>query len=107
MSDVKPREFWIDNRDETLDNFFLYNVKRGVMNYNFEGAIHTIEYSALEAERERSKMLVEALEFYANDGYGFKVTCEEEIGDGPRSGWIQCDDGTNAREALAKYRSKE
>lgn len=46
MSEYK--EFWIDNSNETNKNFFLYNVKRGVMNYNFDGAIHVIEYEAFE-----------------------------------------------------------
>lgn len=60
MSEYK--EFWIDNSNETNKDFFLYNVKRGVMNYNFQGAIHVIEYSAYEQANERIKELEREIE---------------------------------------------
>ncbi len=65
--DKAPREFWIDNSKEKGD-FFLYNVIRGVNNYNFEGAIHVIDYAsydALKAEVERLKLDLENM----NDVY--------------------------------------
>lgn len=54
-SEVKPREFWIDNRNQ--GDFFLYNVQRGVMNYNFDGAIHAIEYSAYQSLQKENEEL--------------------------------------------------
>lgn len=61
MSEYK--EFWIDNSNETNKDFFLYNVKRGVMNYNFQGAIHVIEYSALlEAQQEVDELKTALIE---------------------------------------------
>lgn len=60
MSEYK--EFWIDNSNETNKDFFLYNVKRGVMNYNFQGAIHVIEYSAYEQANKRIKELESYIE---------------------------------------------
>jgi hypothetical protein len=53
-----------------------------------------------EKLKEANRILCEALEFYGNDGPGFICMCEEEVGDGPMSGWVQCDSGDNARTAL-------
>lgn len=61
MSKDKAREFWIDNSKEKGD-FFLYNVMRGVNNYNFEGAIHVIEYAAYAALEAKLAECVAALE---------------------------------------------
>jgi hypothetical protein len=50
--------------------------------------------------QQANQVLRDGLEFYGNDGPGFICMCEEEVGDGPMSGWVQCDSGDNARTAL-------
>ncbi|MFM1782203.1 MAG: hypothetical protein RLZZ181_1008 [Pseudomonadota bacterium] len=45
MNKQQYKEFWIDNRFDK--DVFIYNVKRGVCNFNFEGSIHVVEHSAL------------------------------------------------------------
>lgn len=51
---TEPREFWLYYSKEGYD--VVFNENPGVST-----ATHVIEYSALEAERERAKKLVEVL----------------------------------------------
>lgn len=59
----------------------------------------------ISEERARSARLLEVLKCYANES--LSVTVTEEIGDGPMSGWVQCDDGELARQAIADYNQSE
>lgn len=63
-SKATPREFWIAGGGfNSVTKEFIYNVMKYVSNFNFEGSIHTIEYSALLEERAKSARLLEALEY--------------------------------------------
>jgi hypothetical protein len=58
MKTDNAREFWIDARED--NDCFIYNVKRGVCNYNFDGAIRVIEHTAVEQLEQKVKSLEKA-----------------------------------------------
>jgi hypothetical protein len=119
----KWREFWLDHDCYYTQNEITQSVSTEYP-INPVSLVHVIEYEATEELRatelvynmnrrwiedakiklakltEANLILRDGLEFYGNDGPGFICMCEEEVGDGPMSGWVQCDSGDNARTAL-------
>lgn len=72
---------------------------------NFKWLLEAYAEQKVLEERAKSARLLEALKAYANEK--LIVTVEEEIGDGPMSGWVQCDNGDWARQAIADYNQSE
>lgn len=101
---IEELEQQIENLKKRLSGFNHNHVTRVIKPLGECWACDLLHYKQqLEAEKKKSADLLEALKFYAYEGYGFSCECFEEIGDGPMSGWVKCDSGDNAREAIKAY----
>ena len=105
-SKATPSEYWIYHNlshqgcSDVYDSpIFLESDAKGIE------PIHVVEYSALLEERAKSARLLEVLKCYADEK--LIVTVDEEIGDGPMAGWVQCDNGDWARKAITDYNQSE
>lgn len=62
----KPREFWVYQNEEHGSIHCCDFNQRGFLTEKVHNPIHTIEYSVLEAEREKSRKLVDLVKTYAS-----------------------------------------